>query len=113
MRIVLLVFGAALILLLSACETEVPYRECIFDSKLEEFCYETGSFGKLTCVADDHPDCVNRVCLSYQGSTYFCSQSCTTDADCPRNGCCALFLHDRYCVASELEPGNCASVTSE
>ena len=113
MRAGLIIVGVALAVLLAACETEVPYRECVFDSQLEKYCYESGSFGKLTCVADNHPDCVDRVCLSYQGSTYFCSQSCETDADCPRDGCCALFLNERYCVAAELEPGNCAPVTSQ
>ena len=108
MRICAFIIGAAIVFSISACEKDIPYRECVFDSQLEDLCYESGSFGKLTCVADDHPDCVDRVCLSYQGSTYFCSSHCESDSECPNEGCCALFLDERYCVARELDPGNCA-----
>ena len=108
MRYSLLSVLALSALFLLGCEPQASYQACAFDPQINGACYESGSGNLLSCVISNHPDCADRICLSYQGSTAFCSASCTTDADCTRGGGCRSFNVNReiqnYCVAPELLP---------
>lgn len=47
---------------------------------------------KVTCAVDNFPTCSTMSCLIYRGSSPYCSQRCTTNADCFGSGvCCPLF----------------------
>ena len=99
---------AVVALLFSACETDVAYGPCDFDPTIQGVCYAVGAGTKLSCIISDHPTCADRVCLSFQGSTSFCSQNCVNgqDLSCPRGGTCLPFIvqgeNQFYCVAPEL-----------
>ncbi len=95
-------------LLFTGCEPQASYQSCAFDPQIDGACYESNSGQLLSCIISNHPDCADRICLSYQGSTAFCSATCTTDDDCARGGGCRSFTVNRkienYCVAPELLP---------
>jgi hypothetical protein len=90
------------------CEPQVSYQGCAFDPLIDGACYDSGSGQLLSCVISNHPDCLDRICLSYQGSTAFCSSTCAADGDCARGGSCRSFKvgggEEQYCVAPELLP---------
>ncbi len=111
-KLLLLPLTAALLLAVSfavsSCETDVAYGPCDFDTTIQAVCYAPGAGTKLSCLVTDHPTCSERVCLSFQGSTSFCTQTCSGggDSTCPRGGACLPFIVEGqnhfYCVAPEL-----------
>lgn len=59
----------------------------------------------VTCAVDNFLPCDTRVCARYEGSDGFCTQTCTSDAECGE-GVCEDFnpLQPgtvRYCVPDE------------
>jgi hypothetical protein len=41
-----------------------------------------------TCVVDPHPQCPTDICLSWSGSSPFCTTTCAADGDCPAGSAC-------------------------
>ena len=104
-------------LILTGCEPPISYGACDYDPNINGVCCPVNSTchdsqplegKKLSCVVDDHPDCAERVCVTYRGSSSFCSQECAQDSDCPNNGCCVPYLvndsNSMYCIDQILCP---------
>jgi hypothetical protein len=49
---------------------------------------ETTQESASSCAVKDYAGCETRVCLVYQGSSPFCSESCETDDDCEGSAKC-------------------------
>ena len=99
----LLLVGA---LLTFGCETQSPYAECELDEEVTNkgICTGGGNVGTGTtsCVVRQHPHCTQSICLSHFGSPPFCTNTCSSDADCAEGGFCWNFSDDqRYCVMAE------------
>lgn len=41
-----------------------------------------------TCIDTFNADCSSRLCVSFQGSSAFCSESCSSEGDCPSQATC-------------------------
>lgn len=59
----------------------------------------------VTCTVENFSQCDTRVCGRYEGSEGFCTQKCTSDADCGDGQCRDFNIIQpgtaRYCVAPE------------
>jgi hypothetical protein len=102
---------------ISGCEPPISYGSCDFDPTINGVCCPVNSDchktlplegKKLSCVVDNHPDCAERVCVTYRGSTSFCTQECTQDSECPNQGCCVPYMvadtEISYCIDQVLCP---------
>jgi len=49
---------------------------------------------RASCAVKDYAGCETRVCLVYRGSSSFCSEACTTSADCEGSAKCRTLLGD-------------------
>ncbi len=89
-----------------ACEVHTPYDTCHFDPAINGACF-TNASEKVSCVVDNHPDCPERVCVTYQGDGPFCTKTCTNASACALGGSCEDFLNDgevvSYCVDPEFK----------
>ncbi len=68
---------------LAACETTAPYASCPLDKEVTDKGICTGTAGSTSCVVTKHPQCDLNICLAYYGKRSLCTQTCTTDGDCP------------------------------
>ena len=73
-----------------------PFVPCAFDPVLLEglvLCAanEGGTAVQEDCVVTAHPQCPENICLSWAGSSPFCTMSCASDADCPADAACLPF----------------------
>jgi hypothetical protein len=96
---------AAILLGISACETQAPFAACELDVEVttKGICTGSGKGGDTSCVVTAHPHCDSSVCLSYYSKPSICTKSCTTNTDCGSTACCWTFKDDvspvnRYCV---------------
>ena len=89
---------------LAGCEADTSYGACSVDNRIEAVC-RPGVGQRLSCVVADHPDCPDRVCLTFEGSSAFCTVGCDPALNnCPSGGKCTPFLQTYYCVAPGLLP---------
>ncbi len=68
---------------LAGCETTAPYASCPLDKEVTDKGICTGTAGSTSCVVRKHPQCDLDICLAYFGKPAVCTQTCTSDADCP------------------------------
>ena len=69
---------------------------------------------KATCAVDNFPTCQTFSCLTYRGSSSYCSMQCDSNADCP-NGCCCPLFGDCDCsnqAMMSIDPNAIASPAS-
>ena len=105
----------ASLLALSGCFSEEDYSGCPFTPSQQKAC--TAQAGDnvegINCVISEHPECVDGICIMYQGAEPFCSNRCVDDKDCAEGGVCVQFTMDcgisgtdcaKYCVLSAYLP---------
>jgi hypothetical protein len=113
----LLLVGVAI--LLSACAEEETFPYCEFDPCLWQQCSEDpggaeGTRVAYSCAVVRHPQCPSDVCLRFEGSSPFCTQSCDPalqGSDCPEGARCLQYLGPRsddepatyYCIPTEAD----------
>lgn len=62
---------------------------------------DLGNASIATCVDNFNADCNSRICVSFQGSSPFCSDDCTSDGDCDSDATCQIGSSGRgLCVPS-------------
>lgn len=69
-----------------------------------------GRGSQETCVVDPHPQCATDICLAWSGGDAFCTETCSSNADCATGSVCLGYgVSDsdpeepaaRYCVKIE------------
>jgi hypothetical protein len=101
-----------LVLSATGCLSDDAYLECKLSPSMVTACGagETDN-GGVNCVITEHPQCVDGICISYQGNDAFCSLACLTSDDCPEGGVCIEFAKGcdqngencaHYCVKDSL-----------
>jgi hypothetical protein len=101
----LLVLAAAAAAFSSAsCADEETFIDCPFSNSIVESCDSQDPTVAFTCVVESHPFCPEQLCVSWEGSRSFCSQSCTDDVDCPAASTCRASLSLSFCVPDEELP---------
>lgn len=86
--------GLVAVLSLTGCSDDL-YSSCTPDEG-------TGCEGSNSCVSRPDFECSSRVCGRYKQSDYYCTETCTSDGDCP-DGACRKYVigtDERYCVPS-------------
>lgn len=79
----------------TSCLEPEPYEDCGFPMAIEEQCIpqpgdtdeEKMAKNSSNCTIQQ-PQCPEGFCVSFRGSSGFCSQECNEDADCPSGGSC-------------------------
>jgi hypothetical protein len=77
--------------LLAGCPEDPMFDDCYFDLAIEQMCSTATKLSctKFSCVVEEHPQCVEGICLSFEGSTPRCTHSCDPDSDdCPKGSTC-------------------------
>ncbi len=84
--------GSAALAMLAGCETQKPYDVCVLDKEVLKKGICTGStdvgHDTSTCVVTAHPQCDQSICLSYFGTSPFCTSRCLRDSDCAGAATC-------------------------
>lgn len=90
----------------AACSLEEPYEPCGLPQQQEELCIpqptdseEQVNQKKTANCKVVHPQCPGEYCVSFKGSSGFCSEACRNDSDCQEGGSCIEFTFD--CVLDE------------
>lgn len=86
----LVVSFVALTVLAAGCLDIPPYESCGFPPEQGELCILSSSDtdevaikkSASNCVIEQ-PQCPDNYCVSFRGSSGFCSQACEDDSDCP------------------------------
>ncbi len=87
------------------------YIPCSLDPQsqnpTQSSCAQAANSGeKVSCGIENSLQCDTGVCGVYKGSAAFCTQVCTTDADCGEGSCQDYNILEpgraRYCVPGEL-----------
>jgi hypothetical protein len=100
MRTLLLAAG---LLAFIGCTDDGMFSSCPFDNSITTVCEQTdGDGAQLSCVVEAHPQCPEDVCLSWRGSSPFCTRTCTLDGgECPDDSTCSAYSQVQnkfYCV---------------
>jgi len=90
-----------LTVLLGGCDLTEPYESCGFPPVESELCVASGDDtdevtlkkSASNCVVQQ-PQCPENFCVSFHGSSGFCSETCEEDHDCPEGGTCKEFAFD-------------------
>lgn len=63
----------------------------------------SGCEGSSSCISRPDFECSSRVCGRFDGSDYYCTDSCTSNGDCPGGECRTYVIgtDERYCVPSD------------
>jgi len=120
------------LLALAGCEEDRMFADCAFDPTLEGACSLSDELSctNYSCAVDEHPDCVDLTCISFEGAQPRCTRACTPEADdCPEGSVCTVYSFegsdDRYaCIRIEDqakrlfvscagEPGICDTVDAD
>lgn len=103
--------------LLGGCDLTEPYESCGFPPVEEGLCIlsdgdteEVAQKKSASNCVIEQPQCPENHCVSFHGSSGFCSETCEDDADCPEGGVCKEFAFGcddegnclRLCVAPSL-----------
>jgi len=101
-----------LLALAAGCQEDRMLQECAFDKVLKENC---NLADPLTCTnyscaveAGKHPDCVDLMCLSFEGAQPRCTRDCLTDDDCPGGSLCTP-----YALAGDDQKLACVKVEDQ
>jgi hypothetical protein len=97
---------AAVAAVVAACETEAPFAPCELDVEVTSKNICSGTGGDTSCVVTKHPHCTQDICLSYYGKSPVCTQTCTSNFDCPTDSFCWTFAEEKgekYCVPNSLK----------
>ena len=88
----LLLVTSLVLLVSTGCLEDEAFESCAFPPEAAAQCVETGGGSQKSnnCIIE-HPQCADSYCVSYWGSSPFCSSPCETDADCPSSGTCVEF----------------------
>ena len=101
MRLAIIAYLIMWAISLVSCEGgKEDFLPCNLDPKVHELglCEDSaqGSTTIESCVAPNHPQCPESVCLSWGNTGPFCTGPCGGDSDCPEEAVCQT-----YGVASE------------
>jgi hypothetical protein len=108
MKIIRLWFLAVLVSTgLTGCLSDESYESCEYPPQQHALCVSTsGGVGSQSCSVE-HPECPDHFCVTYRGSSPFCSMACIEDKDCPGNAKCIGFAMG--CTGEEGEdPSACS-----
>jgi hypothetical protein len=87
--------------LFAGCLDVPDYESCGFPPVESELCIANAADpaevelkkSASNCVIEQ-PQCPENFCVSFHGSSGFCSMTCETDGDCPDGGLCKEFAFD-------------------
>ncbi len=67
-----------------------------------------------SCAVKEYAACETRVCLVYQGSSSYCSETCETDDDCEGSARCRSLTGGTDCVPKAMQvPPECYCVKKQ
>jgi hypothetical protein len=81
------------LLLVAGCQEDRMFKECAFDDSLNSNCSlaDPLTCTNYSCAVADHPDCVDLMCLSFEGAQPRCTHDCLTNDDCPSGSLCTAY----------------------
>ncbi len=94
---VLLLSSLFALLVLAGCEEDRMFAECSFDDELKAACslQDETTCTNFNCHVADHPTCVDKICLAYEGAEPRCTKECVPeDDDCPGGSRCTLYAYE-------------------
>lgn len=96
--------------LLAGCQEDRMFMDCAFDSTLKTECSLANELTctNYSCAVADHPDCVDLLCLSYEGAQPRCTRECLVDDDCPEGSRCTT-----YALEGTAEKSACVKVEDQ
>lgn len=85
-----------LLTLVVACQEDRMFLDCTFSPTLKDECSLATEFTctNYSCAVAEHPDCVDLLCLSFEGAQPRCTRECVTDDDCPEGSRCTVYALD-------------------
>ena len=92
--------------LLAGCVDDL-YADCPLDPQsadpaVKNCARNDGSF--RGCIVENQTACQTSICGRYQGSTPFCTKSCSSDSECPDGRCLEFVFQSgrKYCVLDSV-----------
>ena len=86
---------------IGGCALTEPYESCGFPPTEDGLCVASAGDPEEVAVKKsssncviEQPQCPSNFCVSFHGSSGFCSEPCEEDADCADGGACKEFAFD-------------------